>query len=176
MARQPAPLIRPAHENSRPQRSGCRFPSRAPPGERPPNGQGVTRRGRTPGLALFGDPSVHGRRRCRRGPARPRARRAGTGRTDRARRRLLRHRAAPGLAMHPLLWWTTTMLHTSGDAFDAQLQFSQLRWVTSSEAGARSRSFPATGRRETQKRQGRRDRRRPPRAADKPEPAWMRPS
>jgi p-hydroxybenzoate 3-monooxygenase len=33
-------------------------------------------------------------------------------------------------------WWMTTMLHTSGDPFDAQLQLSQLRWVTSSAAGA----------------------------------------
>ncbi|MFT4084559.1 MAG: 4-hydroxybenzoate 3-monooxygenase [Nocardioides sp.] len=33
-------------------------------------------------------------------------------------------------------WWMTTMLHTSGDPFDAQLQLSQLRWVCSSEAGA----------------------------------------
>lgn len=33
-------------------------------------------------------------------------------------------------------WWMTTMLHQSGDPFDAQLQLSQLRWVTSSEAGA----------------------------------------
>jgi p-hydroxybenzoate 3-monooxygenase len=33
-------------------------------------------------------------------------------------------------------WWMTTMLHSSGDPFDAQLQLSQLRWVTSSEAGA----------------------------------------
>jgi p-hydroxybenzoate 3-monooxygenase len=33
-------------------------------------------------------------------------------------------------------WWMTTMLHTSGDDFDSQLQLSQLRWVTSSEAGA----------------------------------------
>ncbi|OZD07535.1 4-hydroxybenzoate 3-monooxygenase [Rhodococcus sp. 06-156-3C] len=33
-------------------------------------------------------------------------------------------------------WWMTTMLHTSADAFDAQLQLSQLRWVASSEAGA----------------------------------------
>jgi p-hydroxybenzoate 3-monooxygenase len=33
-------------------------------------------------------------------------------------------------------WWMTTMLHTSGDPFDAQLQLSQLRWVTSSQAGA----------------------------------------
>ena len=33
-------------------------------------------------------------------------------------------------------WWMTTMLHTSGDPFDEQLQLSQLRWVTSSEAGA----------------------------------------
>ncbi|MCW2756284.1 MAG: P-hydroxybenzoate hydroxylase, partial [Nocardioidaceae bacterium] len=33
-------------------------------------------------------------------------------------------------------WWMTTMLHASDDPFDAQLQLSQLRWVTSSEAGA----------------------------------------
>jgi p-hydroxybenzoate 3-monooxygenase len=33
-------------------------------------------------------------------------------------------------------WWMTTMLHTSGDPFEAQLQLSQLRWVTSSQAGA----------------------------------------
>ncbi|PKH42884.1 4-hydroxybenzoate 3-monooxygenase [Nocardioides alpinus] len=33
-------------------------------------------------------------------------------------------------------WWMTTMLHTSGDEFDQQLQLSQLRWVATSEAGA----------------------------------------
>ena len=33
-------------------------------------------------------------------------------------------------------WWMTTMLHTTGDPFDAQLQLSQLRWVTASHAGA----------------------------------------
>jgi p-hydroxybenzoate 3-monooxygenase len=33
-------------------------------------------------------------------------------------------------------WWMTSMLHISGDPFDAQLQLSQLRWVTSSQAGA----------------------------------------
>jgi p-hydroxybenzoate 3-monooxygenase len=33
-------------------------------------------------------------------------------------------------------WWMTTMLHSGGDPFDQQLQLSQLRWVTSSEAGA----------------------------------------
>ena len=33
-------------------------------------------------------------------------------------------------------WWMTTMLHVGDDPFDAQLQLSQLRWVTSSEAGA----------------------------------------
>jgi p-hydroxybenzoate 3-monooxygenase len=33
-------------------------------------------------------------------------------------------------------WWMTTMLHASGDAFEHQLQLSQLRWVTSSDAGA----------------------------------------
>ena len=32
-------------------------------------------------------------------------------------------------------WWMTTMLHAGGDPFDAQLQLSQLRWVTSSTAG-----------------------------------------
>ncbi|WP_329237070.1 4-hydroxybenzoate 3-monooxygenase [Actinoallomurus sp. NBC_01490] len=33
-------------------------------------------------------------------------------------------------------WWMTTMLHASGDPFDAQLQLSQLRWVAGSMAGA----------------------------------------
>lgn len=33
-------------------------------------------------------------------------------------------------------WWMTTMLHASGDPFDAQLQLAQLRWVTSSTAAA----------------------------------------
>jgi p-hydroxybenzoate 3-monooxygenase len=33
-------------------------------------------------------------------------------------------------------WWMTTMLHTTADPFDRQLQLAQLRWVTSSEAGA----------------------------------------
>jgi p-hydroxybenzoate 3-monooxygenase len=33
-------------------------------------------------------------------------------------------------------WWMTTMLHQSGDPFEQELQLSQLRWVTSSEAGA----------------------------------------
>ncbi|GLY06803.1 4-hydroxybenzoate 3-monooxygenase [Actinoplanes sp. NBRC 101535] len=33
-------------------------------------------------------------------------------------------------------WWMTTMMHASGDPFDAQLQLSQLRWVATSEAGA----------------------------------------
>jgi p-hydroxybenzoate 3-monooxygenase len=33
-------------------------------------------------------------------------------------------------------WWMTTMLHASGDPFDAQLQLSQLRWVASSTAGS----------------------------------------
>jgi len=33
-------------------------------------------------------------------------------------------------------WWMTTMLHTSGDPFDEQLQLAQLRWVASSEAGS----------------------------------------
>ncbi|HWS39205.1 MAG TPA: 4-hydroxybenzoate 3-monooxygenase [Actinoplanes sp.] len=33
-------------------------------------------------------------------------------------------------------WWMTTMLHASGDPFDAELQLSQLRWVAGSRAGA----------------------------------------
>jgi p-hydroxybenzoate 3-monooxygenase len=33
-------------------------------------------------------------------------------------------------------WWMTTMLHTSQDPFDEQLQLSQLEWVTSSTAAA----------------------------------------
>jgi p-hydroxybenzoate 3-monooxygenase len=33
-------------------------------------------------------------------------------------------------------WWMTTMLHRFGDAFDEQLQLSQLRWVATSRAGA----------------------------------------
>jgi p-hydroxybenzoate 3-monooxygenase len=33
-------------------------------------------------------------------------------------------------------WWMTSMLHVSEDPFDTQLQLSQLRWVTSSRAGA----------------------------------------
>lgn len=33
-------------------------------------------------------------------------------------------------------WWMTSMLHTSGDEFDTQLQLSQLRWVASSQAGS----------------------------------------
>jgi p-hydroxybenzoate 3-monooxygenase len=33
-------------------------------------------------------------------------------------------------------WWMTSMLHRGGDPFDEQLQLSQLRWVTSSRAGA----------------------------------------
>ncbi|GAA1151330.1 4-hydroxybenzoate 3-monooxygenase [Nocardioides aquiterrae] len=33
-------------------------------------------------------------------------------------------------------WWMTTMLHAGDDPFDRELQLSQLRWVTSSEAGA----------------------------------------
>src|SRR5699024_6661837 len=33
-------------------------------------------------------------------------------------------------------WWMTSMLHISGDPFDAQLQRSQLEWVASSEAAA----------------------------------------
>lgn len=35
-------------------------------------------------------------------------------------------------------WWMTSMLHTSGDEFDAQLQLAQLRSVTSSTAASTS--------------------------------------
>jgi p-hydroxybenzoate 3-monooxygenase len=44
-------------------------------------------------------------------------------------------------------WWMTTMLHTlpGGDAFDEQLQLSQLRYVTTSEAAARSLAENYTG-------------------------------
>jgi p-hydroxybenzoate 3-monooxygenase len=31
-------------------------------------------------------------------------------------------------------WWMTSMLHITGDPFDEQLQLSQLRWVTTSDA------------------------------------------
>jgi p-hydroxybenzoate 3-monooxygenase len=34
-------------------------------------------------------------------------------------------------------WWMTSMLHTTGDAFDERLRLSQLRYVTTSEAAAR---------------------------------------
>ena len=33
-------------------------------------------------------------------------------------------------------WWMTTMVHTSGDPFGAQLQLSPLRWVPASSAAA----------------------------------------
>jgi p-hydroxybenzoate 3-monooxygenase len=33
-------------------------------------------------------------------------------------------------------WWMTSMLHTTDDPFDTELQLSQLRWVASSRAGA----------------------------------------
>jgi p-hydroxybenzoate 3-monooxygenase len=33
-------------------------------------------------------------------------------------------------------WWMTTMLHTTGDPFDAELQLSQLHWVAGSAAAA----------------------------------------
>ena len=42
-------------------------------------------------------------------------------------------------------WWMTTMLHTSGDEFDAQLQLSQLQRVCSSEAAARELAEMYTG-------------------------------
>jgi p-hydroxybenzoate 3-monooxygenase len=34
-------------------------------------------------------------------------------------------------------WAMTTMMHANGDPFDAELQISQLRWIVSSEAGAK---------------------------------------
>ncbi|MBY3554047.1 4-hydroxybenzoate 3-monooxygenase [Modestobacter lapidis] len=42
-------------------------------------------------------------------------------------------------------WWMTSMLHTSGDDFDAELQLSQLRRVCSSEAAARELAENYTG-------------------------------
>lgn len=33
-------------------------------------------------------------------------------------------------------WWMTTMLHTDGDPFQAELQLSQLRWIAASRNGA----------------------------------------
>ncbi|WP_456600323.1 4-hydroxybenzoate 3-monooxygenase [Blastococcus sp. SYSU DS0616] len=42
-------------------------------------------------------------------------------------------------------WFMTSMLHTSGDDFDAQLQLSQLRRVCSSEAAARELAENYTG-------------------------------
>ena len=42
-------------------------------------------------------------------------------------------------------WWMTSMLHTTGDPFDAQLQLSQLRRVCRSEAAARELAENYTG-------------------------------
>ncbi|MCW2698572.1 MAG: 4-hydroxybenzoate 3-monooxygenase [Blastococcus sp.] len=42
-------------------------------------------------------------------------------------------------------WWMTSMLHASGDDFDAELQLSQLRRVCSSEAAARELAENYTG-------------------------------
>ncbi len=42
-------------------------------------------------------------------------------------------------------WWMTSMLHTSGDDFDAQLQLSQLRYLASSRAAATSLAENYTG-------------------------------
>jgi p-hydroxybenzoate 3-monooxygenase len=42
-------------------------------------------------------------------------------------------------------WWMTSMLHASGDDFEAQLQLSQLRYVTSSPAAAQSLAENYTG-------------------------------
>ena len=65
--------------------------------------------------------------------------RAGAQERHRAGRRLLGHGTAAGLAVQHFSWWMTTMLHISGDPFDAQLQLSQLRWVTS-QRGRRRRA------------------------------------
>lgn len=42
-------------------------------------------------------------------------------------------------------WWMTTMLHPTADPFEAQLQLAQLRWVTSSKAGAAGLAENYTG-------------------------------
>ncbi len=42
-------------------------------------------------------------------------------------------------------WWMTTMLHTTGDPFEAKLQLAQLAWVTSSAAGASGLAENYTG-------------------------------
>jgi p-hydroxybenzoate 3-monooxygenase len=42
-------------------------------------------------------------------------------------------------------WWMTSMLHPSGDDFEAQLQLSQLRYVTSSPCAAQSLAENYTG-------------------------------
>ena len=62
-----------------------------------------------------------------------------TGYSDRCLRRVWR-------AEH-FSWWMTSMLHRlpGGDAFDEKLQLSQLRYVTSSDAAARSLAENYTG-------------------------------
>ena len=42
-------------------------------------------------------------------------------------------------------WFMTSMLHRSGDAFDAELQLSQLRYIASSRAAAQSLAENYTG-------------------------------
>ena len=42
-------------------------------------------------------------------------------------------------------WWMTSMLHTSSDSFDAQLQLSQLRYIASFNAAAESLAESHTG-------------------------------
>jgi p-hydroxybenzoate 3-monooxygenase len=42
-------------------------------------------------------------------------------------------------------WWMTSMLHRSADEFEAQLQLSQLRYVTSSPCAAQSLAENYTG-------------------------------
>jgi p-hydroxybenzoate 3-monooxygenase len=42
-------------------------------------------------------------------------------------------------------WWMTTLLHITGDPFDAQMQLAQLRWIASSSAGAAGLAENFTG-------------------------------
>ncbi len=42
-------------------------------------------------------------------------------------------------------WWMTTMLHATGEPYDAQLQLAQLRWVASSAAAAAGLAENYTG-------------------------------
>ena len=72
----------------------------------------------------------------RRRPARPGAGGAAPQGRRRARGRLLGAGLRRVWRCTHFTWWMTTMLHTQKDPFEDQLQLSQLRWVTSSRAGA----------------------------------------